>query len=164
MSSPTTTAACPSSATTFAVRAYDVIRRLSCDGCPTMLGDAVVHHGRIARAPHILRLADEPSCRRQITAQANIQEGGHALARKIFHGRAGQLYQHRQEGMEDQIGALGLVLNALVLFNTHYMDAALTRLRTEGFDVRDQDIARLSPFVVRTAPRQHARPVLVPAA
>ena len=33
--------------------------------------------------------------------------------------------------MEDQIGALGLVLNALVLFNTRYMDAALTQLRAE---------------------------------
>lgn len=49
--------------------------------------------------------------------------------------------------MEDQIGALGLVLNALVLFNTRYMDAAVQQLREEGFDVRDEDVARLSPFV-----------------
>ncbi len=49
--------------------------------------------------------------------------------------------------MEDQIGALGLMLNALVLFNTRYMDAAVTQLRAEGFDVRDEDVARLSPFV-----------------
>ncbi|WTP28494.1 transposase [Streptomyces sp. NBC_00203] len=65
----------------------------------------------------------------------------------MFHGRTGQLYQGYQDGMEDQIGALGLVLNALVLFNTRYMDAAVTRLRADGFDVRDEDIARLSPFV-----------------
>ncbi|WP_344458455.1 Tn3 family transposase, partial [Actinomadura kijaniata] len=44
-------------------------------------------------------------------------------------------------------GALGLVLNALVLFNTRYMDAAVTQLRADGFDVRDEDVARLSPFV-----------------
>ena len=50
-------------------------------------------------------------------------------------------------GMEDQIGALGLVLNALVLFNTRYMDAAVNQLRADGFDVRDEDVARLSPFV-----------------
>jgi TnpA family transposase len=31
--------------------------------------------------------------------------------------------------MEDQIGALGLVLNALALFDTRYMDAAVTQLR-----------------------------------
>jgi Tn3 transposase DDE domain len=49
--------------------------------------------------------------------------------------------------MEDQTGALGLVLNALVLFNTRYMDAAVTQLRADGREVRDKDVARLSPFV-----------------
>ncbi|WP_433411508.1 hypothetical protein ACQP1V_22795 [Microtetraspora malaysiensis] len=29
--------------------------------------------------------------------------------------------------------ALGLVLNAMVLFSTRYMDAALTKLRADGF-------------------------------
>lgn len=31
-----------------------------------------------------------------------------------------------RDGMEDRLGALGLVLNALVLFNTRCMDAAVT--------------------------------------
>nr|BBG20802.1 transposase [Streptomyces fradiae]BBG20806.1 transposase [Streptomyces fradiae] len=132
---------------TGAVRAYDVIRMLSRDGRPTPLGDAIAHYGRIAKTLHILRLADEPGYRRQIKVQANLQEGRHALARKIFHGKQGQLYQRYQDGMEDQIGALGLVLNALVLFNTRYMDAAVNQLRADGFDVRDEDVARLSPFV-----------------
>jgi hypothetical protein len=43
--------------------------------------------------------------------------------------------------------AVGLVLNALVLFDTRYMDAAVNQLRADGFDVRDEDVARLSPFV-----------------
>lgn len=34
-----------------------------------------------------------------------------------------------------------------VLLNTRYMDAAVPQLRAEGFDVRDEDIARLFPFV-----------------
>ncbi|MEU0634015.1 Tn3 family transposase, partial [Streptomyces sp. NPDC005989] len=130
-----------------AVRAYHVIRMLSRDGRPTPLGDAIAHYGRIAKTLHILRLADEPGYRRQIKSQASLQEGRHSLARKIFHGRSGQLYQRYQDGMEDQIGALGLVLNALVLFNTRYMDAAVNQLRADGFDVRDEDVARLSPFV-----------------
>ncbi|CAG6393616.1 hypothetical protein SCOCK_210056 [Actinacidiphila cocklensis] len=124
-----------------------MIRMLSRDGRATPLGDALAHYGRIAKTLHILRLADEPGYRRQIKVQANLQEGRHALARKIFHGRAGQLYQRYQDGMEDQIGALGLVLNALVLFNTRYLDAAVTQLRADGFEVRDEDVARLSPFV-----------------
>ncbi|WP_369167345.1 Tn3 family transposase [Streptomyces sp. R28] len=36
------------------------------------------------------------------------------------------------------------------LCNTRYMDAAVDQLRADGFDVRDEDVARLSPFV-----RQH---------
>ncbi len=39
------------------------------------------------------------------------------------------------------------VTTPLVLFNTRYMDAAVTQLRADGFDVRDEDLARLSPFV-----------------
>ncbi|WSE01086.1 transposase [Streptomyces sp. NBC_01474] len=49
--------------------------------------------------------------------------------------------------MEEQIGALDLVLNALVPFNTRYMDAAGTQLRADRFGVREADVARLSPFV-----------------
>jgi hypothetical protein len=47
---------------------------------------------------------------------------------------------------EDQLGTLGLVVNAVILWNTIYMDAALAELRAEGFDVRDEDVARLSPL------------------
>ncbi len=75
------------------LRAYDVIRMLSRDGRPTPLGDAIAHYRRIAKTLHLLRLADEPAYRRQIKSQANLQEGRHSLARKIFHGRHGQLYQ-----------------------------------------------------------------------
>lgn len=51
--------------------------------------------------------------------------------------------------MEDQVGTLGLALDALVPLNTRYMDAAVNQLRAGGFDAGDQDVARLSPFVRR---------------
>jgi hypothetical protein len=42
--------------------------------------------------------------------------------------------------------ALGLVVNVIILWNTIYMDAALDQLRAEGHDLRDEDVARLSPL------------------
>jgi hypothetical protein len=33
-----------------------------------------------------------------------------------------------------------------VLFNTRYTDAAIQQLRADGFDVRDEDVASLSPL------------------
>ena len=76
----------------------------------------------------------------------NRTEQRHDLARSLFHGKKGELRQAYRDGQEDQLGALGLVLNAIVLWNTRYTDAALTRLRRTGFDVRDDDVARLSPL------------------
>lgn len=48
--------------------------------------------------------------------------------------------------MEDQLSALGLVLNAIVLWTTRYIDAAVAQLQAEGHELRDEDVARLSPL------------------
>jgi Tn3 transposase DDE domain len=69
------------------------------------------------------------------------------VARAVFHGQRGELRQRYREGQEDQLGVLGLVVNAIVLWNTLYMEAALKQLRAEGAEVRDEDVARLSPLV-----------------
>ena len=54
--------------------------------------------------------------------------------------------QRYREGQEDQLGALGLVVNALILWNTRYMDAALNHLKIQGFEPKAEDLARLSPL------------------
>jgi hypothetical protein len=69
------------------------------------------------------------------------------LARAVFHGKRGELRQRYREGQEDKLGALGLVVNIIVLWNTLYIDAALQQLRAEGFPVLPEDVARLSPLV-----------------
>jgi len=55
--------------------------------------------------------------------------------------------QRYREGQEDQLGALGLVLNAVVLWNTRYTAGAPAALRQQGYPVADKDAARLSPLV-----------------
>ena len=74
-------------------------------------------------------------------------ESRHKLARTVFHGRRGQLRQPYREGMEDQPGALGLVVNVMVLWTTLYnMDRALGQLRGQGAMINDEDVARLAPL------------------
>jgi Tn3 transposase DDE domain len=50
-------------------------------------------------------------------------------------------------GQEDQLGALGLVVNMIVLWNTIYMEAVLEQFRKEGYPVNEEDKARLSPLI-----------------
>jgi Tn3 transposase DDE domain len=58
---------------------------------------------------------------------------------------------YSREPETDQLGALGLIVSAVVLWNTIYMDAALKQLRKEGFPVLDEDVARLSPLATNTS-------------
>jgi Tn3 transposase DDE domain len=49
-----------------------------------------------------------------------------------------------QRGQEDQLGALGLVLNVTVLWNTIYIEAALEQLRQDAQPVRESGLKALN--------------------
>lgn len=83
---------------------------------------------------------------RRLPATINRGEGRHAVARAICYGQRGEIRKRYREGQEDQLGALGLVTNAVVLWNTLYMQEALSWMRSNGEETRDEDIARLSPL------------------
>jgi TnpA family transposase len=133
---------------TGAINGYDLIRMLGRDGHPTPLGAAFAEYGRAAKTLHLLAMCDpdDQTYRRTVHHQLTVQESRRRLARKIFHGRRGEIRRAYREGQEDQLGALSLVLNAVVLWNTRYTDAALSALRTDGHPTRDADAARLSPL------------------
>jgi TnpA family transposase len=128
------------------VPATGIMRTLQVEDRPTRLAQALAEFGRIDKTLHTLTYLDDENRRRATLTQLNRGEGRHSLARAVFHGRRGELRQHYREGQEDQLDALGLVLNVIVLWNTIYMDAALTQLRLEGHEVREADVARLSPL------------------
>ena len=128
------------------VQVGGLMRTLQTNDRPTRLARALEELGRIVKTLYLLGYIDDEAYRRRILTQLNRGEGRHQLARIAFHGKRGELRQRYREGQEDQLGALGLVVNAIILWNTIYMDAALAQLRAEGFDVRDDDVARLSPL------------------
>ena len=128
------------------MQAAGLIRTLQTKDRPTKLARALEELGRLIKTLYLLRFIDDAAYRRRILVQLNRGEGRHQLARIVFHGKRGELRQRYREGQEDQRGALGLAVNVIVLWNTIYMDAALNQLRAEGFDVRPEDVARLSPL------------------
>jgi len=102
--------------------------------------------GRAAKTLFLLAYIDDAAYRRRILVRLNRGESRHSLARAVFHGQRGELRQCYREGQEDQLGALGLVVNALALWNTRYLGVALERLRAEGATVNAEDVGRLSPL------------------
>lgn len=128
------------------VKAPDVMRVLSRGGSLSGLGKAVAELGRISKTLYLLNYLDDEGYRRRIQTQLNRGESRHSLARAVFHGRKGELRQRYREGQEDQLSALGLVVNAVVLWNTRYTSAILDWLMAIGEEVSDEDRARLSPL------------------
>ena len=84
--------------------------------------------------------------RRRILTQLNRTEKRHGLARVICYGRRGEIRKRYREGQEDQLVALGLVTNVVVLWNTIYMQDALDHLQQSGLSILDDDVVKLSPL------------------
>jgi len=129
------------------VKAAAVMRTLQRAGSLSGLGRAVAELGRAEKTLYLLAYVQDEAYRRRILVQLNRGEGRHALARAVFHGKKGELRQRYREGMEDQLGALGLVVNALVLWNTRYLQQALEQWQETEGDLNPEDVARLSPLL-----------------
>lgn len=84
-----------------------------------MAGDAFSRTGQRLVGPV------DGAYRRQMNRQLTGQEFRHKLALDICHGKRGQIMEVYREGQEDQLGALGLALNATVLWTTLYLEAAV---------------------------------------
>jgi len=129
------------------VPAAGIMRTLQVGDRPTRLALAIAEFGRIDKTIHTLTYIDDEAKRRATLTQLNRGEGRHSVARAVFHGKRGELRQRYRAGQEDQLGALGLVLNMIVLWNTIYIEEALKQLRSEGHPVADEDVVRLSPLL-----------------
>jgi TnpA family transposase len=128
------------------VQASELVRSLLKSERPSTLAQAVIDLGRINKTLYLLNYIDDEDYRRRILTQLNRGEGRHQVARTICYGKRGEIRKAYREGQEDQLNALGLVTNAVILWNTLYMQAGLDHLQSEGVDIQPDDRARLSPL------------------
>ncbi len=128
------------------VNPTSLIQMLQRNGNPTLLGRAVGEFGRIHKTLHHLAVMDDKNYRRRILTQLNRGEAEHDLKRDICYWKRGELQQPHREGQEDQLHALALVTNAVIIWNTLYMQVALDALQKAGYDVDPNDKKRLYPL------------------
>ncbi len=128
------------------VSASEFMRTLRSSQRQSTLSRAFSELGKIIKTIYLLSYIDDDAYRRRILTQLNRQEGRHSVARTIFYGQRGELRQRYREGQEDQLGALGLVVNATILWNTMYLDRILNHIRAAGQALNSEDVVRLSPL------------------
>lgn len=102
-------------------------------------------YGRFVKTIFILRYLEDEALRQRVHAQLNKGEKLHDLRKFLFFAREGVVHQHYEEGQAHQAGCLNLLTNAVIVWNTVYMQAALDALRREGYPVKEADLVHLWP-------------------
>jgi len=102
--------------------------------------------GRIERSVFTLAWLQDPDLRRRVTVGLNKGEAHHTLKRAIRFYRRGSVSDRTQLDQDLNAMALNLVVAAIILWNTAYLDQALQVLAREQVTVPEEFIRHISPL------------------
>jgi len=112
---------------------------------PNKLAKALREMGRIEKTIFTLDYISSKTLRRRIQRGLNKGEAVNALARAIFFGKHGEF---RERALQDQLqraSALNIIINAISVWNTVYLEEAIKELKKRG-DFREDLMPHVSPL------------------
>jgi TnpA family transposase len=109
------------------------------------LTQMLVEYGRLVRSTFIPYYLDDQANRRRILGQLNKGEEVHRLREFLFFDNKGQIRKQQPDELVNLAGCLNLVSNAVIVWNTVYIQAAIDELVQRGEIVHETDFVRLSP-------------------
>jgi TnpA family transposase len=102
--------------------------------------------GRIERTLFALDWMQNVDLRRRVHIGLNKGEARNSLARAVFLNRLGQIRDRRFENQRYRASGLNLVVAAITLWNTVYLDQAIQALRSCGVEIDEKLLSHLSPL------------------
>lgn len=102
-------------------------------------------YGKLIKTIHILRWYADEAHRRRLNRQLNKGEALHSLRTHLFFANQGKLRTQKDEDLRNQVGCLNLVTNAIIVWNTVYIDQVFQQLKQEGRSISDEDIKAIWP-------------------
>jgi hypothetical protein len=102
--------------------------------------------GRLERTLFTLQYLKDTELRRRIHVGLNKGEARTALARAVFFNRLGELRDRTHENQRHRASGLNLVVASIVLWNTVYLERAVTALRERGQMIPDELLGHLAPL------------------
>lgn len=135
-----------SSIRTGTVTASLMLRKLASYPRQNSLALALRELGRIERTLFTLEWLQSPGLRRRATAGLNKGEAKHTLKRAVFFNRLGEIRDRSYEDQFYRTSGLNLVIAAIVLWNTVYLEKAVDYLKQQGMDIPEEYLQHLSPL------------------
>ncbi len=128
------------------VAASDVLRRLAAYPRQNGLAVALREAGRIERTLFTLDWLRSGDLRRRANAGLNKGEARNALARAVFFHRLGELRDRSFENQAYRASGLNLLVAAIIIWNTRYLQAAFDALRARGRAVPPELVRHVAPL------------------
>lgn len=129
------------------IESVTLLRKLGNYSRKNRLYQAFRELGRVVRTVFLLQYLSDPETRRQITESTNKVEAYNGFAKWLFFGGEGVIADNDPEEQEKAIKYNDLVANAVIFQNVVDQSRILHELMTEGYMVRREDVAALSPYL-----------------
>jgi TnpA family transposase len=127
------------------VTASLIMRQLAAYPRQNGVAAALRELGRLERTLFTLDWISEPALRRETGQELNKGEARNSLARAVFIHRLGEIRDRTYENQQHRASGLNLLVTAIILWNTRYLERAVAALR-QTEDVPDHLLAHLSPL------------------
>ena len=135
------------------ISSVTLLRKLSNYSRKNRLYQAFRELGRVVRTIFLLQYLSEPGMRQQITETTNKVEAYNGFAKWLFFGGEGIIAENDPQEQEKMIKYNDLVANAVIFQNVVDESRILHELIAEGYPVKREDVAALSPYLTRHVKR-----------
>ncbi|MBV9168560.1 MAG: transposase, partial [Chloroflexi bacterium] len=126
-----------------------LLRKLGTYSRRNRLYQAFAQLGRIIRTAFLLEYLSSAQLREQITASTNKVEAYHCCAKWLFFGGEGLLLEIHPDEQEKRLKYNHLLTNAVAVQNVIDLTRAVRGLLADGYAVKHEDLATLSPYQTR---------------
>lgn len=109
------------------------------------LAKAIQEYGKIIKSIHIPKYICRKERQARVSKQLNKGEALHDLRKWLLFADSGKIQKSQLEDQATQASALTLVTNAIIVWNTRYMQAVIDQLKEEGYSINDEDLSHISP-------------------
>jgi TnpA family transposase len=130
---------------TGSVTASLIMRQLAAYPRQNGVATALRELGRLERTLFTLDWIEDPALRRDTGRELNKGESRNSLARAVFIHRLGEIRDRTYENQQHRASGLNLLVTAITLWNTRYLNRAIAALR-ETEAVPDHLLTHLSPL------------------
>lgn len=123
-----------------------MLKKLSAYPRQNGLAKALREIGRIERTLFTLDWIKNPDLRRRAHLGLNKGEAHNALARAIYFCRLGEMRDRSFENQFFRASGLNLLVAAIILWNTKYLDVAYPELRRQGRPINEDLLRHVAPL------------------